>query len=165
MKHTSKLTAEDKFRILHRDNFECRYCRAKPGSDMLEVDHLVPVSMGGSDDEINLVAACKKCNRSRSDQPLFPPDMIIGEDDEGWHIIKVWGVWSIKACDRGVVIAGAIYGVKHDPRFAGHEYWFDASRAHELDWYDHIEQKGWGLPHKMEDFAACLEYARRLTRP
>ena len=33
-----------------------------------EVDHVIPVSRGGSNDYENLVAACFACNRSKGDQ-------------------------------------------------------------------------------------------------
>lgn len=32
------------------------------------IDHLLPVSRGGTDDPSNLVLACKGCNRSKSDR-------------------------------------------------------------------------------------------------
>jgi 5-methylcytosine-specific restriction endonuclease McrA len=158
------LNAQSKFQILHRDNFKCRYCGAMPGSDQLEVDHLIPVSRGGSDSPLNLVAACKKCNRGRSDHPLFPHEMILGTDDEGWDIVKRWGVWCIKACEDGVTVTGSVYG-NHNPLVAGCEYWFEIERAYESDWDLHIKGKGWPLPHKHEYFLSCLEFAREVTVP
>lgn len=45
--------------VYERDHFECRYC----GSiRKLSIDHVVPRSQGGSDDEDNLVVACRSCN-------------------------------------------------------------------------------------------------------
>jgi hypothetical protein len=35
---------------------------------MLEVDHLIPRSKGGGDDESNLWLACRDCNRSKGAQ-------------------------------------------------------------------------------------------------
>jgi 5-methylcytosine-specific restriction endonuclease McrA len=43
--------------------------RAGP-SVKLEVDHIVPVSKGGTDDRWNLVPACRECNRSKGNQLL-----------------------------------------------------------------------------------------------
>jgi 5-methylcytosine-specific restriction endonuclease McrA len=40
----------------------CVYCG---GPGPFEVDHIVPVSRGGSDDMANLAAACRPCNRSK----------------------------------------------------------------------------------------------------
>ncbi len=47
--------------ILSRDGWVCSYC----GQDAKEVDHIIPVAHGGTDDEANLTAACVKCNRSK----------------------------------------------------------------------------------------------------
>lgn len=53
-----------RFTILSRDGFECVYCHAtdKP----LEVDHVRPVALGGTDVPENLVAACSDCNGGKS---------------------------------------------------------------------------------------------------
>jgi 5-methylcytosine-specific restriction endonuclease McrA len=42
----------------------CAYC-LRP-SNRLEVDHVIPLSRGGSCDVNNLVAACARCNRRKS---------------------------------------------------------------------------------------------------
>lgn len=39
----------------------CEWC----GAPASEVDHLVPVKLGGTDARANLLAACRTCNRSR----------------------------------------------------------------------------------------------------
>lgn len=43
----------------------CLYCRNSVGVEEMEVDHLYPVSKGGSSDKRNLVPACKSCNRKK----------------------------------------------------------------------------------------------------
>ena len=55
-----------RFEILRRDNHTCRYCGAAAPDAILTVDHVVAVSLGGSDDPSNLVAACKDCNIGKS---------------------------------------------------------------------------------------------------
>lgn len=61
--------------VLQRDNWICQYC----DTDMLTsrltfeaatVDHLIPVSAGGADDESNLVASCSGCNQRLSRCPF-----------------------------------------------------------------------------------------------
>lgn len=49
--------------IFKRDGFCCQYCGIK--NTKFEVDHIIPVSKGGSDDHENLTTACFTCNRSK----------------------------------------------------------------------------------------------------
>lgn len=53
------------WRVYKRDFYKCRYC----GKDdvPLTVDHLVRWEEGGPSIEANLVAACRKCNKTRGD--------------------------------------------------------------------------------------------------
>lgn len=59
--------------VLTRDNHICHYCGKS--EDKMEVDHLIPVSKGGTDELNNLVAACQKCNRAKGDRlkPYLSP--------------------------------------------------------------------------------------------
>jgi 5-methylcytosine-specific restriction endonuclease McrA len=50
--------------VLKRDHRRCFYC----GDPATTVDHLRPVSRGGTDDKSNLVAACSDCNGSKGDR-------------------------------------------------------------------------------------------------
>lgn len=59
-----------RFEIFKRDDFSCRYCGRRSPEVVLEVDHVVPASKGGTDDEMNLVTSCWECNRGKSDVPL-----------------------------------------------------------------------------------------------
>jgi 5-methylcytosine-specific restriction endonuclease McrA len=53
-----------RLRIFARDGHKCQQCGAKPP---LELDHIMPVSKGGSAEESNLQALCVKCNRAKRD--------------------------------------------------------------------------------------------------
>lgn len=55
-------------RIFERDNYTCQYCGDRGGK--LECDHVMPLSRGGSDEDDNLVTACRPCNRSKRDKTL-----------------------------------------------------------------------------------------------
>lgn len=46
--------------VLHRDNYTCQCCGKKHAR--LEVHHIIYRSKGGTDDEKNLIALCKKCH-------------------------------------------------------------------------------------------------------
>lgn len=49
--------------ILERDKWTCVYC----GENAAEVDHVVPIVQGGTNDPRNLAAACRRCNREKWD--------------------------------------------------------------------------------------------------
>jgi hypothetical protein len=59
-----------RFEIFKRDGFTCQYCGRRPPEVVLEVDHVEPQSLGGSDEEINLVSSCFDCNRGKSAKRL-----------------------------------------------------------------------------------------------
>ena len=56
--------AATRLQILERDNYACRYC----GKDATHVDHILPVSRGGTNDHENLAASCAHCNLSKGDK-------------------------------------------------------------------------------------------------
>lgn len=59
-----------RFEVLKRDNFTCQYCGAKAPDVILEVDHITPVSKGGTNSILNLITACKDCNRGKTNVHL-----------------------------------------------------------------------------------------------
>jgi hypothetical protein len=66
-KSQRQIDASVQWRVFKRDSYKCRYC----GKDdvALTVDHLILWEEGGPSTPENLVAACKKCNRSRGSMP------------------------------------------------------------------------------------------------
>lgn len=73
-----------RYEILRRDNHACRYCGAAAPSVKLNVDHVIPTSLGGSDKPENLVAACADCNGGKTSS--MPNAMTVGDVDQGaWH--------------------------------------------------------------------------------
>lgn len=54
-------------RILERDAFVCTYCEEVGDDQSLCVDHIVPLSRGGTNADENLCACCRPCNSSKSD--------------------------------------------------------------------------------------------------
>lgn len=59
-----------RFRILARDNFTCQYCGNRPSHSKLQVDHIIPVSKGGVNEEWNYVTSCTVCNIGKGDNLL-----------------------------------------------------------------------------------------------
>ena len=57
-----------------RDNFECVYCSAPA---VLELDHIYPISAGGTNEPENLVTSCNRCNNKKKDREV-PPPMVFG---------------------------------------------------------------------------------------
>ena len=51
--------------VLSRDNFTCQYCGQAAPNVKLEVDHVILVSEGGTDNLDNLVTACFACNQGK----------------------------------------------------------------------------------------------------
>jgi hypothetical protein len=150
-----RIERREKFKIIHRDNFTCRYCGARPGSENLEVDHVIPRSRHGSNNACNLVAACITCNSRKSDTIIFPSDMIERDDTtEGWKVHKSFGVWAVKFSDEMVVIEDDT------------SWWFDVTRLlcdNDFVRY-HIREKldqCWER-QKSDDFADCLRYVEQM---
>lgn len=54
-----------RFDVFKRDGFQCTYCGKTPPEVTLEIDHIEPVSKGGTNDINNLVSACFDCNRGK----------------------------------------------------------------------------------------------------
>jgi len=59
-----------RFEVFKRDDFKCQYCGSTPPNITLEIDHIKPVSKGGTNDINNLVTSCFNCNRGKSNIEL-----------------------------------------------------------------------------------------------
>lgn len=57
-----------RFDVLRRDRFTCQYCGESAPNVILELDHRLAHSKGGSDKEENLVTSCRECNRGKGDR-------------------------------------------------------------------------------------------------
>ena len=51
--------------VVQRDGYQCRYCGDLEGP--FEFDHVYPISRGGINEGNNIIIACKRCNREKSD--------------------------------------------------------------------------------------------------
>lgn len=66
--------------ILERNGFTCQLCGAGPGDTdpfnshrkvRLHIDHIIPISQGGTDDKDNLRVSCSACNQGKAN--IQPP--------------------------------------------------------------------------------------------
>lgn len=76
-----------RFEVLRRDNFTCRYCGASAPEVKLEVDHVVPRALGGSDKPWNLVASCETCNRGKAATDPARP-LLSGPSEEAIRSVR-----------------------------------------------------------------------------
>ncbi|MGW0626476.1 HNH endonuclease [Streptomyces sp. NPDC002758] len=69
-----------RYEILRRDNFACRYCGAAAPDVKLNADHVIPQSLGGSDEPTNLVTSCTDCNSGKTSS--MPNAMVVADVDQ-----------------------------------------------------------------------------------
>lgn len=73
-----------RFNVLRRDNFTCRYCGKGSPEVTLHLDHVIPHSKGGEDNEANLVTACERCNFGKgASVDVVPPVQRPAEQSTG----------------------------------------------------------------------------------
>lgn len=46
---------------------DCIYCKTKLNPENSSVDHIIPISKGGNNSQLNLVVVCRDCNNERGD--------------------------------------------------------------------------------------------------
>jgi len=67
--------------IARRAGYRCEYCRAPEGvfNFPFEVEHVIPTSRGGTDDDANVCLACRACNLRKGDR-VVAADIITGQE-------------------------------------------------------------------------------------
>lgn len=58
------------FRVYGRAKLPCAVCGLQLGVDDSTLDHILPVSRGGSYEPGNLTLSCVRCNQKRGNQPF-----------------------------------------------------------------------------------------------
>lgn len=121
-----------RFEVLRRDNFTCRYCRSKDNE--LHVDHVTPVSLGGSDKPDNLVAACKDCNAGKGSSAPDGEAVANVEDDAArWAAARA----------RAVKAAAAARAEREAARKPFLDAWMSWDKDGSLlspDWFDAVDR-------------------------
>jgi 5-methylcytosine-specific restriction endonuclease McrA len=54
--------------VFKRDHVTCQYCGARPGSEELTIDHVIPRAQGGQTNWENCVLACVPCNARKANR-------------------------------------------------------------------------------------------------
>jgi len=64
------ISSKLRFEIFQRDKFICKYCGKSKNEDgvKLQLDHIIPVSEGGTDEISNLTTSCEECNQGKSNK-------------------------------------------------------------------------------------------------
>lgn len=64
------ISLKTRIEVFKRDSFTCQYCGRHAPEVVLEVDHIKPVTKGGTNDIMNLVTSCFECNRGKGKREL-----------------------------------------------------------------------------------------------
>lgn len=80
-------------RILKKYNYKCVNCNA---TEKLEIDHIIPVSRGGREDEDNMQVLCKKCNLKKGGGINFNKYFKKGDGDKFIYISTELPLTSLK---------------------------------------------------------------------
>ena len=84
--------------VLERDNFHCRECGELCQREDADVHHLIPRSLGGSDDPSNLVTLCDGCHAA------FHPNL---QAKLSRRLLERWGLRLVRWLDQTGKVAEA----------------------------------------------------------
>lgn len=63
-------TSNKRTKIYRRDNYKCGYCNVLGNDKTLTLDHIIPKSLNGSNEQDNLVTCCFDCNQKKGNKTL-----------------------------------------------------------------------------------------------
>lgn len=69
-----RLSEQERQAVLQKTNRRCAYCGIELDSNRFQVDHVVPLRLGGKDEMENMLPACRSCNHYKRGNSL-----------EGWR--------------------------------------------------------------------------------
>lgn len=74
-----------RFAILARDGFKCGYCGTAAAHGRLLVDHVRPISAGGTSERANLIASCEPCNQGKAGKRFVEAERLAADRvRSGW---------------------------------------------------------------------------------
>jgi len=153
---------KNRFHVFRKYRFRCVYCGGQPGAQHLHVDHFIPKSRGGSDNEENLVCACDRCNLAKSNEFWIPHALGLPQDDDGAVVIRAFGVWCVKFWECGVCVSGAVYRSNDICKTIDCYEPVTVHQCRDMIFRMHVLNKEWRHPHSMFDYDACCAHMSRL---
>ncbi len=93
--------------VKERDNFICQFCQETFDEEDLEIDHIYPYSLGGSNEIHNLMCLCSDCNEDKgkrleyyeSDEGRYKLLENINDFTSSLELIQNFGEWLKKVGD------------------------------------------------------------------
>jgi hypothetical protein len=114
----SSFSEATKQRVRQRAGNRCEYCQSHQDYLMgwLQIDHFLPVSKGGSNDDANLCLACELCNQYKWNQTAaIDPETqemvgLFNPRQQVWHEHFAWSGDGVSivgrtACGRSTLVA------------------------------------------------------------
>ncbi len=108
-------------RILDRDGHECRKCGSIQN---LHIDHIIPLSRGGREDECNMQVLCRTCNLRKHNSIDIKPYVRLGIDPEYFEIRQDFPTQAFSSVEFALLIASLwerndyIFGIERTSEYA-----------------------------------------------
>ena len=121
-----------KYEVMKRARYRCELCGVSAAEVALEVDHIQPRSLGGSDDLNNLQALCYRCNARKSNR-----DDTDFRGNRSLHEVREAGcLFCSISDDRPFIREAELAYVVHDqfPVTTGHS--LIIPKRHEPSWFE-----------------------------
>ena len=79
------ISDETRQTVREKANYLCEYCHSpeRLSANRFTIDHVIPRSVGGSDDISNLALACRRCNERRY-------NFVAGVDPETQEVVPIF---------------------------------------------------------------------------
>jgi len=120
-------------RIAERAQYRCGYCLAREDllGDFLQVEHILPKSLGGTNDEENLCLACAMCNdakwaKTHAHDPISNTYVaLFNPNKQKWSEHFCWGsdgsiMIGLTSCGRATI---AVLHLNHPHRVRVRKFW------------------------------------------
>ena len=76
------LSNKIRFEVFKRDSFTCQYCGQKAPDVILNIDHILPVKEGGTNELLNLITSCFPCNNGKRARKLDDNSVVARQRDQ-----------------------------------------------------------------------------------